>query len=212
MYISVNNYKEKYLVGKSAAAISDEIVKLRREILKVKNKLESPAGAYDFRSYSNESTAIDIYKEYLFAAVYHLASLTGESPAFTEEEKSSFVFDSVVDDVSCLTLTVGRYLEKKYELDLSGSEASVREMRLESDAVQKSVDIAYAREVIRGLHLGEWKESYTPEQYGCTLNEPVRWQLRLDYANGSAPRFFDGVGVFPYNFSVLCRLLGADII
>ena len=212
MYISVENYREKYLVGKDITALTEEIGKLRREIMKVKNKLESPAGAYDLRSYATESAAIDTYKGYLSAAIERLCEVSGEAPSFTEEEKASLIFDSTVDGISCVTLTVGRYLQDKYELSLGSEEGSVCEIHLDREPVMRSVDPLTAREVIRSLHMGDWKESYTPEQYGCTLNEPTKWQIRIDYNGGSAPRFFDGVGVFPYNFSTLCRLMGADVI
>ena len=64
----------------------------------------------------------------------------------------------------------------------------------------------------RALHLALKMLLNLPEHYGCTLNEPTRWQLRVDYLSGSAPRFFDGVGVYPYNFSSLARLFGADVV
>lgn len=211
MYISVDNYKEMYLLGKSASAVTEEIEKIRREIAKVKNKLESPANAHDARSYSTENTAIDAYKKYLAAAIKYYSEITEGESALSEEEKASMVFDSQVDDISCVTLTVGRYLQDKYELMLEGDRAELSEIHLGSDVVRKAVNPVSSREVIRALHIGEWKDNYTPDQYGCTLNEPTRWQVRIDYYGVSAPRFFDGVGVFPYNFSLLARLMNADI-
>lgn len=212
MYISVEKYEEMYLKGKSTAQLSDEINKIRREIARAKNKLESPANVYDNYAYPEQTSAIDIYRAYLDTAMKFYAEETGEPYDLTEEEKASLIFNSAVQDISCLTLTVGNYLQDKYELTFRDTNAELVEIHLGEEPKAKVVDAEYARRVIFALRIGEWKETYTPDQYGCTLNEPTKWQLRIDYSTKSAPRFYDGFGVFPYNFEVLAKLLGADIV
>ena len=212
MYISVEKYEEMYLLGKSPAQLSDEINKIRREIARAKNKLESPANVYDNYAYPGETSAIDVYRAYLNTAMNYYAESEGVPCDLTEEEKASLIFDSSVSDISCITLTVGRYLQDKYELTFSEGGAEIQEIHLGEAPISKSVDAEKTRRLVFALHIGEWKENYTPEQYGCTINEPTKWQLRIDYSTKSAPRFYDGVGVFPYNFEALAKLLGADII
>lgn len=212
MYISVEKYEEMYLLGKSPAQLSDEINKIRREIARAKNKLESPANVYDNYAYPGETSAIDVYRAYLDTAMNYYAESEGVPCDLTEEEKASLIFDSSVSDISCITLTVGRYLQDKYELTFSEGGAEIQEIHLGEAPISKSVDAEKTRRLVFALHIGEWKENYTPEQYGCTINEPTKWQLRIDYSTKSAPRFYDGVGVFPYNFEALAKLLGADII
>ena len=212
MYISLDNYREIYLKGKSVDQVLDQIEKIRHEISKTKAKLESPANAGNRLAYPSESSVIDVYKGYLNTAMEYVLLLGGEPCDLTEEEKTSQIFDSTVDNISCLTLTVGSYLQNKYELSFSTDKAELCEIHLGSDEVKTEIDFARAREKIRALHIGEWKETYTPEQYGCTLNEPTKWQLRVDYSNGACSRFFDGFGIFPYNFHALAKLLKADII
>lgn len=211
MYISVDDYREMYLSGRDASSVLEEIEKIRREISKVKAKLESPANVYEGNDYNSGSSQIEVFKGYISAARDYVFSLTGEPCDLSEEEKASLLFDSMVDDIECLTLTVGRYLQDKYELSFKETGAEICEMHLEKDSVCRSVDSSSARECVRSMHIGDWKDTYTPEQYGCTLNEPTKWQLRIDYKRGHAPRFYDGFGIFPYNFDVLARLLGADI-
>lgn len=63
MYISVENYKGMYLNGKDAEALRDEIEKLRREIAKVKNKLESPANSYNVRMLSADADAVNVTRD-----------------------------------------------------------------------------------------------------------------------------------------------------
>ncbi len=209
MYISVENYEEMYLKGKDRDTVLEEIFKIRREIAKAKAKLESPANVYD--SYPEQTDVIEVCRNYLAAAMDYFYALTNEKCELTEEEKASLIFNSTVPDIACLTLTVGRYLQDKYELTFSEGTAEIREIHLGEDEITRSVDGKRAREVILGLNMGEWHESYTPDRYGCTLNEPTKWQIRIDYSTKAAPRFFDGFGVFPYNFEILSKLLGADV-
>lgn len=211
MYISVENYREMYLKGKDSKVVLDEIEKIRHEIAKIKNKLESPVNSYNSYTHSSEIASIDVFRGYLSAALGYLSEINEEACDFTEEEKASMIFDSTVDGISCITLTVGEYLQDKYELIFGGEEAEILEVHLGGESVSRKINTETAREKIHSLHIGEWHENYSPEKYGCTLNEAVKWQLRIDYKTGAAPRFFDGYGVFPYNFSILARLLGADV-
>ena len=212
MYISTENYEQMYLKDKDEKTIALEVEKLRREIDRVKTKLESPAYVRDSLAYPPESAVIDVYREYFELAADRLASLKGVTSVLTEEEKTSKIVNSMVEDISCLTLTVGRYLQDKYELKIEHNEAEIFKTRLGEGTTRKAVDKASALKVITSLYMGEWKEIYTPEQYGCTLNEPTRWEVRIDYVGKKSPRFYDGIGVFPYNFNILTDFLGADII
>ncbi len=212
MYISVENYREMYLNGKDAKTVLGEIEKIRREMAKIKAKLESPANAYDSYTYASDCALIDVLSDYLTAARESLAEISESGLDYTEEEKASLIFDSLVDSIERLTLTVGKYFEDKYELIFDGERATLVKTLSGKDAAALDVDCAAAKEKIRALRMGEWKESYSPDQYGCAINEPTKWQIRLDYSGKTAPRFYDGVGVFPYNFNVLSRLLGAEIL
>lgn len=209
MYISVENYEEIYLKGKDSETVLEEIEKIRREIAKAKTKLESPANVYD--TYPRDESVIDICRKYLASAMKYYSDLTGKACELSEEEKASAIFNSTVSDVSCITLTVGRYLQDKYELTFGSDSAEICEIHLEKEPTVRAVDRKHAMDTVLALNMGEWKESYTPDQYGCTLNEPTKWQIRIDYSGKESPRFFDGFGVFPYNFEVLLKLLGADI-
>ena len=201
-----------YLKGKDAKNVLGEIEKIRREMAKIKAKLESPANAYDVYTYTSDCALIEVLRGYLAAARESLAEISENGLDYTEEEKASLIFDSSVDSISRLTLTVGKHFENKYELVLDGESATLVRTLSGKDSVEIDMNSAAAREKIRALHMGEWKESYLPEQYGCTINEPTKWQVRLDYSGSAAPRFYDGVGVFPYNFDALSRLLGAEIL
>ena len=212
MYISVDVYEEMYLENKGADTVFSEVNKLRREIARLKNKMESPTYTVDSKKVPSDLETVGIYREYLLRAESVLSQITGDLGVLDEERKSALYFDSNIESVVCLTLTIGRYFEHKYELRFSDLGAKIFELHLGEEPTSRDVDENYVKAAILSLHLGEWSDVYTPEKYGCNLSEPVKWQLRVDFDNGAAPRYFDGRGVFPYNFSIVEKLFAIDII
>lgn len=212
MYISVDTYEEMYLKGKDAPEIETEVKKIRNEIAKIKRKMEMPSYAYASRTFPTDEQVIEICRGYLERAKDVLKRLLGLDDVSSEEEKAARYIDSMIEKISCLTLTVGRYLEYKFELEFTETKAFIRKIQLGEDTVVAEKDKNALISAIHDLHIGEWKQSYLPEDYGCTLSEPTKWQLRIDYLGGAAPRFYDGLGIFPYNFSALCKLLEANVI
>ena len=211
MFITVDDYEEMYLKGHSAEEILAETEKLRREIAKTKRKAESPSYIYNAKEFPTVADTVAIYRNYLARAVAILSD-TWDVCALTEEDKASAIFDSMIDSISCLTLTAGVYLQDKYEIIISGEEALLSNQTLGAEKVCKSVDKDKVLSSFRALFVGEWESVYVPENYGCTLNEPTKWQLRIDYCGTAAPRFYDGFGIFPYNFRSLQKIFEADII
>lgn len=211
MYISVETYEEMYLKGKDAETVGREVEKLRNEIARIKRKMESPSYVYAERSYPSDDRVIEICRGYFERAASALAELLGVESVLNEEEKSAKFVDAMSEDISSLTLTVGRYLENKYEIYFTPSSAKITALHLGEEPTVTEAERDLLMDGIAALHLGEWRQLYLPEDYGCTLNEPTKWQLRVEYYGGAAPRFYDGLGIFPYNFSSLCKLLGAEI-
>lgn len=210
MFISVDTYEEMYLKDKDAKVVENEVQKLRNEISRIKRKMEMPSYVYSEKRFPTDDQIIEMCREYFKKAIEVLGSFIGADNALTEEEKSAALTDSMTYDISCLTLTVGRHFEYKFELDISDLGARIMKTRLGEETTVEEKDRDAMLSGIYALHLGEWKASYMPQDYECTLNEPVKWQVRIDYYGAAAPRFYDGVGIFPYNFSMLCKLLGAE--
>lgn len=211
MYISVESYEEMYLNNKDVAEIEREVEKIRGEIARLKMKIESPAYLYATKSFPTDDKVIEIYRAYFNKATEVLSAKLGVACVLTEEEKVARLVDSMTDEIECLTLTIGRYLENKYELSFDSDSAKITELHLGEAAKIRVGNRDELLSALRELHIGEWKANYLPEQYGCTLNEPTKWQVRLDYRGGAAPRFYDGLGIFPYNFTALCKILGAEV-
>ncbi len=212
MYISVDTYEELYLKGKDIETLEREVEKLRNEISRIKRKMEMPYYIRANTAFPTDEQVIEICRGYFEKATAYLKEVADNADILTEEERVAVLVDSMTENISCVTLTVGRYLEDKYELDISESYAKLTRIRLGGDSVTEENEKEPLIGALYALHLGEWRQNYLPEDYGCTLSEPVRWQLRIDYFGKAAPRFYDGLGIFPYNFNSLCKLLGADLI
>lgn len=61
---------------------------------------------------------------------------------------------------------------------------------------------------LRALHLGEWRRTYFPEQYGMRVLDGEQWSLRLSFANSKRSVIFEGDNVYPFNFEEVRQLFG----
>ena len=212
MYIGVDTYEELYLKGKDIETLEREVEKLRNEISRIKRKMEMPYYIRANTAFPTDEQVIEICRGYFDKAILYLKETSDNADVLTEDERAAALIDSMTENISCVTLTVGRYLEKKYELVINESYANLTRICLGGNSVTEEKEKEPMISALYSLHLGEWRQSYLPEDYGCTLSEPVRWQLRIDYFGKAAPRFYDGLGIFPYNFNSLCKLLDADVV
>ena len=211
MFISADYYQELYLNEKDENAVLAEVEKIRKEIGKLKNKMESPSYAYEMHPYPSEAETVSKYREYLERALDRLSELRGEE-ARSEEEIRSVEFNRSLLDISAITLTMGRYLQYKHELSFTENTATLKTFHLDSEPTVDDKDHAECIDSISRLYLGEWKHSYMPVDYVFTVSEATGWQLRIDYKGKKAPVFYDGRGIFPYNFNSLLKLLDADCV
>ena len=212
MFISADCYYEIYLKGKDEKTVGAEVEKLRREIARLKAKMESPAYATEIHPYPSEITEISKYREYLWQALRELSGFRdGQlSSVLTAEERSDLNFEENVPKISTVTLNMGRFLQYKYELQLSDCCAVLSALHIGSEPTSCDIDRGEAIAQIRELHLGEWQDSYNAERFGFTVSEPTGWKLRIDYSDNVPSKYYEGLGAFPYNFNLLCRLMGVD--
>ena len=211
MYISTANYEEMYLKGKSEEEVFLELSKIRREMERLKNKMESPTYSPDIHLVPSDMATVGIYRGYLETAQAVLAKIKGVDSVLDENERKAKEMQERLGDISCITLTFGEYLEQKYELTLDGGRALITEIHLGKNPISKEISFDSAMNFIKEIHIGEWRDVYSVEEYGCSLNEPIKWQVRIDFGNKYAPVFYDGLGVFPYNFDLVCKFFGAEI-
>ena len=212
MFISAQCYEELYLDGKDEKAIFAEVEKIRREIAKLKQKMESPSYRAEIHPYPSEGDTVAKYREYLERALDKLSDIREGESIRTPEEERSRAFNGRIDRIAAVTLTQGRYLQYKHELSFEDGTAYLKTFHLDSEPTVKEVSEEKMKLDIEKLYLGEWKSSYSYDSYGFAVNDATRWQLRIDYFGKINPVFFDGVGIFPYNFDDLLRLLEAEMI
>ncbi|MBR2650484.1 MAG: hypothetical protein IKD45_02375 [Clostridia bacterium] len=212
MYISTDCYYDIYLKGKDKKTVISEIVKLRSEIERIKLKMESPSYSAIIDPYSSDASDISKYREYLHSALRVMENdfSVPSDELLTQTEKRDREFSEKIGDISLVILTLGRYLQYRYELSLTEHSATRRGGRIGSEQAEEIVDIGEAREALSLLHLGEWSERYTSESYGYPLSEPTLWKLRVEYKSGAKAFYSEGAGIFPHNFNLLCRLMGVD--
>ena len=212
MFISAQCYEELYLDGKDEKAILAEVEKIRKEIAKLKQKMESPSYRAEIHPYPSEGDTVAKYREYLERALDKLSAINHRDSFRTPEEEHSRAFNAKIDRISALTFNQGRYLQYKHELSFESGAAYLKTFHLDSEPTVKEVDEEKMRLGIKKLYLGEWKSAYSYDNYGFAVNDATRWHLRVEYVGRERPVFFDGVGIFPYNFDDLLRLFEAEMI
>ena len=209
LLITTECYKETYLDGKNADGIKKEIESLRHGIEKLKMKIESPASTLEGREGFSPREELFAAREYLRVAKEVLFEISGED-AESEKEKAAGFINGRCENISRLTLTIGVYLTMKHTLDVLDRESILKVSELHGDEIEVRMDTERVMEEIRELRLGEWRDLYLPEHYGCSMSDAEKWRLAVEFKDGGAPIFFDGVGVYPYNFKSLCALMGAE--
>ncbi len=208
MLISQECYKGLYLEGKSEDELMAQTQVLHREIERLKRIIESPAYYYENHPYPDEAAQIIACRRYLAIAKEYVLRVGEYSP--TPIELASEKTDALIEKIEKITLTAGRYLEKKFQLIFKENIAVLRKSTLEGERTESEIERPFAEREIYELHMGEWRDNYQPEDYGASLNEPLHWQVRIDYTDSIPPKFFEGAGVFPYNFDRFAALMGAS--
>ena len=205
MLISAAQYHEMYIKNKDVEKIVKEVAELRRGIAGLKRRIESPSYYSEEHMAISEIDQVDASREYLATAIAELERLGAYEPC--EEELVCRYVESSNPDIRRIVLTIGVHFERKYDIDISGENGRLTVSKLHESEVEYPIEKDRVMRVIEELHMGEWRDTYLPEHYGCSLSEPEKWQLRIEYSSGRAPRFYDGAGVYPYNFSRLAEIM-----
>lgn len=211
MHISVESYEEMYLKDKDEKAVRIEIENIRNQISRLKMRLETPENANEDYRLRPQLSELAVYRRYLESALIRLGELCPGESFLTEDEERAKAIDSVYTEIERVTLYVGTYYQTKHEMRIGDISAMLTKVNLESDVgyydkIRKDVLAALSE-----IHFGEWKAKYLPEDYGCSLSEPIRWQVNVAYYGDIAPLKFEGIGVFPFDFELLLKLMEIDL-
>lgn len=211
MHISVESYEEMYLSNKDEKAVKYEIENIRNQIKKLKADMENPAN-YDAEYKSREKLQlIETYRSYLARAYARLAELCPELDFRTDEELRASKIDGASEDIAKVTLYIGAYYERKNEVRIGDVSAMLTKVTLESDVEYYDIDRSAVLGALKNIRFGEWREKYLPGDYGCSLTDPIRWQVNVEYYGDMPPMKFVGEGVYPYDFGNLLKLMDTEL-
>ncbi len=209
MLLSKEYYRDIYLDGKDVQTVRDEIKKLKSEIERLKYKMESPSYPYETHPFPSELDQLHACRGYLAEARAALLSLGGEDE-LSEAELLSRDFSDNLQMIRKISLSIGIYLDSFYEVRVYPDRAVLTRVSRGVESVEISLDRDAFLSDVAELDIGQWRDCYLPEHYGSGFSEPIRWRLLVEYNDGIAPRFYEGNGIFPYDFSALAKLLGVE--
>lgn len=212
MMISPEGYYEMNLKGKSQQEIMTEIRSLKREIGRLKRKLEEHCFDQKVTMYPNPLTRISCSRDYLERAkqayeeaggIYQLTKAELRDKAFNDGLlfMKRFVFDigGFFDGYDKRTYTISGekvLFDLEHSFYLKPSNLPVCEAFTKDEFVSG----------ITGLHIGEWKKKYV----NPLVLDGTQWGVDIEYADGRKPVHIYGSNAFPYNFDNLLEFLGID--
>lgn len=117
--------------------------------------------------------------------------------------KLTFSYGTFFDGYSSIIYTVnGDRIDANVEL----SPLMDSEMFYVASTFPKNASLFY--DAIHSLHMGEWRDSYSPERFGVSVLDGESWQIEIDFSNGCPKKTYHGENAYPYNFAHFLRLLG----
>ena len=209
MLITPECYRDTYLKGKDAEGVRMEIDALRKGIENLKKRMESPAAVFDESARPGPDAELASAREYLAVAKKTFFALTAKTCESEEEMAAEFINERL-ESVREIDLTIGDYLSMRYSLSVGAQESTLKVSELHGDELEVKMETAHVLEALRSLRIGEWRDTYLPEHYGCSMADAEKWHVRIEMNDGGAPLFFDGIGVYPYNFKAFCHLMGVE--
>ena len=218
MMISPESYYEENLKGKTREQIMTAIRGLKQEIGRLKNIMESPEYGIKEIVHPSEDTRLHCTREYLERARQAYAEAGGTYTLSKSEQKAAD-FDANIDAICKITFSIGGFFGgyRSYVVELTdGLKAYTKIWEGEE---QLSLWDVYNEEpfrkdtfidVLKDLHIGEWRRRYSTERFGYTVCDGTQWELEFEYNNGYKPVRFNGDNSYPYNFDKFQMLFGVE--
>lgn len=209
MMISPEVYYEQYLKGKNKKEIIKAIRDLKREIEHLKNILENPDNISDEIVHPSESTRIYWTREYLNKAKEALVE-SGGSYKLSRSEIKGEKFNNNIPSIGKVIFEIGGYFEGYYKYIVTFKENNILITVEHFGKTIKNTQLLTADgeifikddflNIIKDLHIGEWRSDYSAERFGYFVCDGTQWSLLIEYANGEKPFRSGGSNAYPYNF------------
>lgn len=207
MMMSSESFYEENLKGRSTEEISAQIDGLRREIAELKAALRSPDHYSEPQIMPSKDVQLAMALDYFDIAKTAFIAAGGKfSP--TDDEKKAIKFDSKLDSLTEINLTIESFFEgaKTFTATVSGNRVVVtRKPFLQPDNEQKQ-SYEYEKSAfiasLRALHIGDWDC-----EYSCpTVLDGEQWRLSLKFSDGAEAEF-RGQNAYPFSYNALCSLM-----
>ena len=219
MMISPEYYYEEELKGKTKEEIMRAIKKLKREISRLKYKMEHPDYREGPMMIPDEHMQLNMSRKYL-----NMAKLAYEEAGGIYEpsnaEKKALKFQENIVHINKISFTIGGFFQghTTYTIEISDElKAYSYEMRneVEKSLILKDMDnLPYTvdsfRNELKRICIGEWRSGYDLERFGLSIRDGTAWELEIEYNNDIKPVSKHGVNAYPYNFDEFKRLFNID--
>ena len=217
MMIGPEGYYEEYLKGKDADGVLRKIRSLKREINRLKRTMEHLDHKYVLHIHPSEETQLWCTRRYLARAKQALEEVGGVYQP-TPSEIRVEDFDKNLQNIEKITLHIGGFFGGwcTYTVRLDDHLHYWVDSMMIPTPTNFDIPEDYPMtkeeflEELAGLHIGEWRKSYTLKRFGMDVLDGEQWELQIDYNNGRKPLKIYGDNAYPYNFDKFKELLGMD--
>lgn len=212
MMISPQTFYERELRGKNAEQINKVIVRLKREMNRLKKTMEHPD--YAITMYPTEDTRIWCTREYLQEAMRALEEINAPYIP-NSRERRIIEFNENLNHIESIKFTIGGFFGGFTIINVSFAYTEVHYVVNESnERVQLATEEDCNRDAfiedLRDLHIGEWKSHYDLKRFGMYVLDGTQWEITIQYDNGAKPFTTGGDNAYPYNFERWLEFIGLE--
>lgn len=200
--LSVEEYYEEHLKGKSVEDIKKCIRRLKIQMNKMKKTIICED--YFLQDNANDLSTIKMLQMYVDRAIQAIEDL-GEKYVYTKKELLVKEINDNLPYLSEVGFFIGKILEGKPVYKFYFDDDSIeRKIYVDDVAQYKIYDKEAFIKGLASLRIGEWNRHYGKRDDIAAQ----RWTLTLVFSNGYKEIYIRGIAGFPYNFDDLLELVG----
>lgn len=213
--LTLKEHWEKYLTNKSQSQITMHILSIKKEMNRLKRKIEQENIANFKTLPQKEGAQIRKLRLYLRDSYAALEDIGGKYQ-FSASEKFAINFQNNIASIQKIEYSIGGYFSgyESYEVESDGERINILfEPSHGNDSIEMPTEEANSRDKneflksVESLQMGEWRSEYKAKDYGFRIMDGISWEIQITYSNNLDRIEFRGDNVFPYNFSDFHKLV-----
>lgn len=198
--MSLEMFHEQILKGKNPQEVYELIEDFKIEMIFLKVQIEQKNILKLTLPPEDMVSKIKNYRFYIEDSYRYIESLNGEvnwaeEDAFTQNFQKSIPF-----------------IEK---IDYSENDKNLCEILFDEDSVRitqnketvPSIDKEFFLNALSELHMGEWREVYTANDYGLDSINGFSWKIKVYFKYDMDTVLFTGTDAYPYNYKTFKQLI-----